>query len=131
MGVKDPGDTKRVSGRDHGIAVGLPARIPTDEKNCRDTPPGLRGHAHHWQVAEEQQKQAGKYKEPTDGSRRGAGFPIDKSQLPENNPEYRRALPPKAPIGPVKSKSGAHKTYDEVVIAHLGGGEEKVDTDVA
>ena len=64
------------------------------------------------------------------GDATSAGFPKDKSQMPEDNPEYSKNTQAE-PQGKVSSASGANVSYDEVVEAQLGGGEKKLDTDKA
>ena len=61
------------------------------------------------------------------GEHRPGGFTTDKSELPEDNPEHKinQAQHQK---GPVASKSGGNTSYDEVVVAKLGGGEETIQT---
>ncbi|KAL3144078.1 hypothetical protein ABBQ32_003873 [Trebouxia sp. C0010 RCD-2024] len=115
------GDKKAFVGSDHGTkAEGSDGRLPTTEKQWRDMPKGARPDKpseQHEEPKPETQKATGEHKP--------GNFTKDKSELPADNPEHR-VDQSTGQEGPVSSKSGAHTSYDEVVVGQLGGGEKKI-----
>eukprot|EP00891_Asterochloris_glomerata_P000230 jgi/Astpho2/230/Aster-02133 len=114
-----------------GLAGSINAhKLPTEEKQARDTPKGLRGSHNH---PESQEPHIQKETHVATGENRPGNFPRDPEEkaklVGKDNPEIHPNVQ-SAPEGQVKSASGANTTYDKVTVAGLGDTEKDITSQV-